>query len=299
MLAEKCAADTASAPANRQPSMPSEYYIRQPDSDEARGPFSVDQMLSLVEAEQMDPETLYYDEEAEEWVNVGSNDELRKALFAEKRRLSLKPKGKEDIESLNAADDDEDAGVSVGEMLAAAEGDTEETRHLKKASALKEKAAALAIPAIGMIMFISALINLIPNYQYVVQIIEGFQGAEVDVGPILTIIEHPDMILGLADLMLAVFLFLSVTEIYPLLRIRAMAGLAYFGYVYYAMWQNAIEFDTGGGERAMFMMIAAIAGHLGVYICTLTLNFYIMALSALVGLGGMATLAYYLTIGSL
>ncbi len=45
-----------------------EYYIRAPDSEDARGPFNMEKLSSLVEIDQVDKETLYYDDEKEEWL---------------------------------------------------------------------------------------------------------------------------------------------------------------------------------------------------------------------------------------
>ena len=44
----------------------SEYYIRTPEQDESRGPFTVSKLNTLAEAGQVKENTLYYDEDKEE-----------------------------------------------------------------------------------------------------------------------------------------------------------------------------------------------------------------------------------------
>ena len=76
---------------------------------------------------------------------IGANDELRRQIFPEKKKLGLKAKTDEDMNLLNA-EEDEIPAVTVDEMLAAAEGDTDETRHVKDKVRLQEKAAAMSLP---------------------------------------------------------------------------------------------------------------------------------------------------------
>ena len=96
--------------------MPQEYYIRQPDSDEPRGPFTVDKLSSLAEADQVDRDTLYYAEEEEEWVSIRSNEDLLREVFPEKKKLSLKPKAEEDMNLLNAAEEEIEATAIQGNI---------------------------------------------------------------------------------------------------------------------------------------------------------------------------------------
>ena len=150
--------------------MAEEYYIRSADSDTARGPFSIDKLASLAEADQVDNETLFYMEDTAEWLAIGANDELRRQVFPEKKKLGLKAKTDEDMDLLNA-EEDEIPAITVDEMLAAAEGDTDETRHVKDKVRLQEKAAAMSIPAIGLIMLVSAFNNVFPNFEVITRVI--------------------------------------------------------------------------------------------------------------------------------
>ncbi len=254
-----------------------EYYIRQPDSEDARGPFNMEKLISLMEIDQVDRETLYYNDDEEEWLAIGDNRDLAGQIFPEKRKLILKPKSDEDMNLLNA-NEDEIESISVEEMLAAAEGDTEETKHLKESAKWQEKAAALSMPVLGFIMLISAFNNVFPNFSVIMEIIneENY----------MLLLEKPLLIVGFFDLFLAVFLFLAVSDIFPMVRFRVMLGLGYYGYFHWGQWQT-------GDEASMMLMAAGIAGSLGVFVCTLTLRITLMIFFGLVGLGGMGFYGYY------
>ena len=51
-----------------------EYYIRTPEQDESRGPFDASKLRTLAEAGQVTENTLYYDEDKEEWIPMASNE---------------------------------------------------------------------------------------------------------------------------------------------------------------------------------------------------------------------------------
>jgi len=254
-----------------------EYYIRQPDSEDTRGPFNMEKLLDLVEIDQVNRETLYYDDDKEEWLAIGENKELSTRVFPEKRKLILKPKAAEDMELLNANEDEIEA-ISVEDMLAAAEGDTEETKHLRESAKWQDKAAAISMPVLGFIMLISAFNNVFPNFSVIMEVVneENY----------LLLIEKPLLLVGVADLFLAIFLFLGVSDIFPMVRFRVMLGLGYFGYFHWGQWQT-------GDETSMFLMAAGIAGSLGVFVCTLTLRFSLMVIFGLMGLAGMGCYGYY------
>ena len=67
-----------------------EFYIRSASETEARGPFSVEQLVSLAETGQVTPETLYYDANAEKWIVIGESAEVHALVFPEKRKLTVK-----------------------------------------------------------------------------------------------------------------------------------------------------------------------------------------------------------------
>jgi hypothetical protein len=67
-----------------------EFYIREASETEARGPFNMEQLVSLAETGQVTVDTFWYDPTLEDWVQIGANDELKASLFPEKRKLRMK-----------------------------------------------------------------------------------------------------------------------------------------------------------------------------------------------------------------
>ena len=140
-----------------------DYYIRTPDREESRGPFDASQLLTLGDAGQITENTLHYDENREEWIPIALNEQLKADVFPDREKLSLKVNQSNDNASDAEANDapKEQGGISVTDMLAAAERDTKETRHLKKKEESFHKAAALSTSSIGLMMLLSAVTLLL------------------------------------------------------------------------------------------------------------------------------------------
>ena len=264
--------------------MAQEYYIREMDQEEARGPFDMSKLVSLAEANQVHKDTLYYDEASSQWVAISANDKLRNEIFPERQKLSLKPKSAQEMTMLNEADEDDSAAVSVDELLAAAEGDTEETRHVKVEQRDSEASAKISPMLIGLILLIGAIVNVMPNYGVLNEVINGADP--------FTLLNAPMLIVGVLDAFFALAMFLAVTELFPLIRLRAALGLGFYGFLYWSRW-------TFGDEQAMMVMICSIVGSVGMYVCTITLNFRILLISAIAGLGGIGGMAYFLIFAEL
>ena len=137
-----------------------EYYIRQPGAEEARGPFDEDKMTSLAEAGQISLETEYYDDASSTWLPVGGNAELKALLFPERKKLGLK-KERDDIKFLNKPEDVAAPAVTVSQMLAAAEGESKETKYLKEQQKSEARAAAMALPVLMFGLYIFWLLVLL------------------------------------------------------------------------------------------------------------------------------------------
>jgi hypothetical protein len=249
-----------------------EFYIRQREGGETRGPFNEEQMSSLADAGKITPETQVTDGSKSQWSVVGQNSALKALLFPEQKKLGLK-KGaaaQQNIQILNKSDADA-PGITVEQMLAAAEGRTVGTMHLKDAQKEIDRASRLSLPMLGLMMLLSGLANCLPRYAVLIAL-----ATKYDVG---ALIREPFAVIGLIDLLFAVVLFLNVAVIFPLVRLRAMLGLGYFLIYYWSIGDM-------GGE------IASICAGLGLFICTITLSLWRMIVSALVGVGGMGYLAW-------
>ena len=245
----------------------SDYYIRTPEQDESRGPFDATKLRTLAEAGQVTENTLYYDEEKEEWTPIALNEELRAEIFPKSESLKLKIGiGSDEEEEL-----DGHSGINVEDMLKAADSDTKETQHLRKSQKSFEKAVGMAPTSLGLMMLLSAVSFIFPH-------LDVIQGA-INEESYTSLLNYPFFLVGAFDLLMAILLFLSVTEIFPLIRGRSMLGLGFGVYLGWALGDPMI-------------MLAFGLGGAGAFIATLSKRVSLMLLAVIAGIGGHAFLAY-------
>ncbi len=246
----------------------SEYYIRQPDSEEARGPYDLGRIGDLIEAGKADVTTLYFDEDREDWLPLVDNPDFREVLFPEKQRLGLR--AKEITETLNDEDDDVGA-VTVDDMLAAADGQTEETKEHRSKEDVQARAANLGMWALAGCFIISVIANLHPGAAELM--------ANINEGNYLALMSNPLVVLSAVDAFIALCCILAATELYPAVRFRIALGLGFFAYTYW-VW-----------DATQALSAYAIAS-LGMFLLTLTISFPVVLLASVMGLGGMGYIVY-------
>lgn len=243
-----------------------EFYIRGENDAEARGPFTHDQLASLVEAKQLDANTLYYDAAVEQWVSVGSNASLMAFLFPEKKKLKVKPK--DDVASLNVPSEG-DAPIRVEDMLAAAEGKTAETYGRGDPKLAQARIAGFgryfvtAMVVFSMFGMLFPPENLTPLYALEWK----------------AIATNPFILFGLVDVFFSIVLLLGATACYPALRVRLLIGLGFFGLYFFVNGENLLA-------------LAVVAGSIGAYLCTIALNWPLLLIGGIAGLLGSLGFAY-------
>ncbi|MBC2594274.1 hypothetical protein H5P28_08370 [Ruficoccus amylovorans] len=244
-----------------------EFYIREADSEEARGPYSPERIADLLGAGRASAATLYYDEDREDWLPLSEGPAFQAILHPEQKRVQLKAR---DLPPVVEPAHHEPPPVTVDEMLAAAEGKSDETRHLRARENRMGKAAALSLPALVLMLALCAFTDIFPYWDIVMTIREERTWS--------LLLEYPMLILGAVDLFFVLCCILSATDVFPLIRIRAMLGLGFFTYIFWA-W----------GEFPQSLAVAV--GSLSLYVCTATLNLYAMILFAILGVGSFGALA--------
>jgi hypothetical protein len=241
-----------------------EIYIRNATETEARGPFTAPQIADLAEAGQVTAETLIYDAATEQWVALSTDAELMSVVFPEKKKLTLKAKA---ITSLNSPTE-ESRPIAVGDMLAAAEGRTADTRGKSDPEASMARAAKIGmLGALGTLVFAAAA-EILPSTDALISM-EGEK-----------ILAQPLVILGVIDVALAILLGLGMTVLYPFVRFRAALGLGLMGFIYYAQ------------EQPM-ALLSVIIGSVGLYLCTLVVSLIPAIVAVVAGVGGMGMLAWH------
>lgn len=242
-----------------------EIYIRNATETEARGPFDTQQLADLAEAGQVTAETLIYDATTEQWVALGTNAELLAAVFPPKKKLSLKNK---DIQTLNQPDK-ASKPISVDDMLAAAEGRTADTKGKSDPEAAMARAARIGMWGAILAMVAAAAGEILPGSA-------ALMSMAVD-----QLIAQPLVLLGVADLVLAVLLGLGMTSLYPLVRFRAALGFGLAGFIFFSQ-----------GQQTALLQVAI--GSLGLYCCTLFTSLISVLLAVLAAVGGMGMLSWFL-----
>lgn len=241
-----------------------EIYIRNANETEARGPFNAQQVADLAETGQVTVETLIYDAVAEQWVALNSQPELMAVVFPERRKLTLKNK---EISSLNQPVQ-ETRPITVSDMLAAAEGRTEDTRGKSDPQIAMARAARVGMYGAMATLFAAAAANILPN----TDALFSMTGEKLLAAPLV--------LLGAADLVLAILIGLGMMVLYPLVRFRAAFGLGVMGFMYFA--------------QGMSMPLLAVAvGSVGLYLCTLLVSLIPAIVAAAAGVGGMGMLAWH------
>lgn len=240
-----------------------EIYVRGVSDTEARGPFSLEQLVSLVEAGQITAETYYYDATTEQWLLLTNNPQMKAALWPEKKRLGFKHK---EFQAVNEEKSGSAPPITVQDFLNAAEGKTEETKGKKDKTITMLSASIWGTRSAAIISLASAVALALPGID------------AITAGDVGKMMQTPGIFLGIVDLVIGVLLFLGIISIYPFVRFRAVFGLGFLGFLFMTQGQ-------------LTPMIAIAAGSVGLYFCTIFLSYIPLAVAALLGLGGVAMLA--------
>jgi len=244
-----------------------EFYIRASDETDARGPFTLDQLSSLVEAGQVTPETLYYDTLSEQWVPIDADPEVKASLFPEKKRLRIRVR---DARRTTSTGDRTAAPITVDDMLAAADNRTEGAGAKTKMRNQLRVARIGLWSVVGMLLASSASLMLSPPAIM-----------HIGTGDLARLFSHPFALLGACDLLLALFLCLQMVSVYPLVRLRALLGLGFFGIVFWSYSESA---------PIAWVALASI----GLYFSTIFISAIRLVSAALLGFAGVAAFAHYM-----
>ncbi len=237
-----------------------EYYIRKEGDEEASGPYNLDQITSLIEAGKLDKDAYVYDIDNEEWIPIEESEELMRVLFPKKRKLTLQtePEPVEDPEEEGGKKKSKKSSeppdlppakksISVQTMLAQAEGREGDDLSGKSPTEKRAQSAFLGLRFTTLFVLGTAVAMVFLEWEL------------VKTANAINIVKSPYILFGLADIVLGIVLLLQVTEIYPLVRLRAAIGLGAL----------TVLFLTSGDP---LLALANAVLSVSVYFCTATLN---------------------------
>ena len=242
-----------------------EYYIRREGDEDSSGPFDMDQIASLFEADKLDAEAYYYEIESESWEKISSNEEMMNTLFPKKKKLTLRTEDPveeaspqtepSEVEGADEKDSDPAEGAEQNpeaESTQAAPSEEKPAEAKKKddndgereklevtkmlalaegrandpsGKSPREKQAAVAYYGLRAITL------------YFLASVFAMGFIEKDLIMTANAIEmakSPYVIIGVFDVIMIVILLLQVTEVYPLLRFRAAIGAGLISMLFYA-----------------------------------------------------------------
>jgi len=240
-----------------------EIYVRGASDTEARGPFTQEQLISLVEAGQVTAETYFYDSVTEQWLLINSSPQMKALLWPEKKKMGFKQK---EFRVVNEEKANSETPITVQQFLAAAEGKTEDTKDKKDKSVIMMNASIWGTRFAALISLISAAALILPG----IDAITAMDWAKMALKPMI--------FLGAVDAVIGLLLLLGVISLYPFVRFRAVFGLGFMGFIFMTQGQ-------------LTPMIAVAAGAVGLYFCTIFLSYIPLAVAGLLGIGGMVMLA--------
>lgn len=241
-----------------------EFYIREASETAARGPFTTEQMVSLGEGGQLSKDTLFYDINVEQWTRIADAPDILAAVFPAKQALKLKPPET----PRPVVHREKNPTIVIEDILAAAEGRTEDTKEIHAPAITREHAAAFGLYFNIGLLLIAAASFILPSITAV---------ATRDPAVLL---RHPLALIGAFDVLLALLLLLQVTQAYGLVRFAAMLGLGFSGFLLWTQHQPA-------------PLAALAAGSAGLYFCTVFVSFPGLGIAAGVGFAGMLGYAFY------
>ena len=156
-------------------------------------------------------------------------------------------------------------------MLAVAENDTANARKKRKKEASYRQAVSLVSNGLCLIMLLSAVTLIVPHLDAIRDIIEAQK--------IYLLFNYPLIILGIVDLLLAIYVYFGDQKLYPFIRARAMFTLGFGAYVGWAI-----------GD--LYGLLASVSFGLGIILATLAKNFSLSLIAVVLGFAGSAFLAY-------
>jgi hypothetical protein len=243
-----------------------EIYIRSESETEARGPFNLEQLVSLADTGQVTAETLFYDATTEQWSAIGSNEELMAEILPQRKKLKIKTKSK--LTLLNE-EGDSSPPITVDEMLAAAEGRTAETASKQDPTIAMARAAAIGRWAVILMFLLCAAGELLPAAD-----------AVMTMDP-MKMLPYPLVLIGAIDLVLATLLGLGVISLYPFVRFRAALGLGFIGFIFWT-------------QGHVTPLLALAGGSLGLYTSTIFVTYLPVFMAAALGLAGLGAVSWFL-----
>jgi len=267
---------------------------------EAKGPYTEESLKGLVESGKLTRDCFIFDEEKDGFIPFSEKPDFWQRLKpVEKPGLKLKkktpevapsdgpetPAGNQKKKITPPATQPQigkglEDSVDLNQVLAAAEGNTRETSHVKRPKLTQLRAARVIIPGLclAFLIFLSAVIGAFYEPLY-----EMISKSRYELGLFL---QNWILFFALIDFFLMVAIGLGRTNVFPLLRFRACLGVGFFCFIYYS---------TQNWEA----MAALSAYQIGLFASTLTVRFLPTLFYLVLSIAGASYFSYLFWSGNL
>jgi len=271
------------------------YFVKSNETDEKEGPFKLNQLKELVESEYLSKQSLFQSEEMEEfrsfadetilWNKIKPQEKV--ALKMRNAAMTTTPgekdggKPKEGLKKKKQTEPPKpspmDESGDINRMLAAAEGKTDETKHIQRLRKSRDRAVGLLIPGLVFSFFISISVIVQPYWKPIYEMIMA-GGLTVDY-----FIDNWILIFAIVDLLLVIGIGLGQTALFPLMRLRCGIGIGFFLFLFYSR----------GEWLAAAAMTALQSGMIFSTLCTRFSTTLFFVVTGLTGGGTMIWLAWF------
>ncbi len=242
-----------------------EYHIRAPESTRGHGPYTVEALCEMGEQGKIEEETLFWSTQKEAWVAFIDDSPLFSQVFPGRSKLHLSdPAAEEENLPINRDEGDE---LTVNDMLATANAETDETRHLARRERNRQLSVKIVPWGLGAGLGLSGAALVASQWDLFKEVIDTREYS--------LLASEPFLFIGVLDLVVGLLCALGVSALYPVLRLRLALGIGYFGYIFWS-WQ--MPWAAGG----------VVLASLGMFAMTLSANLLVTILSVSLAVGGMA-----------
>jgi len=234
-----------------------EYYIRQPDDAEARGPFTLAQLASLVDTGGVDTRTLYFEAGSEQWIPVAGSGELGILLRGARKR-----KVAQTFLSVQGEDSRENSGADGGAGRDAGTG--------------RNACATLATRFARVFLFAGAAILL---WLAVPVAFGAMRQGSVS----YAIVSLSLFLLGVVDVFLGAFAAVLMRRFAWVIRLRAALGTGFWGALFWLV-----------GLAPIFGLALVVVFSVCLWLTTVLASRRTLLINAIAGLAALAGFAYCL-----
>lgn len=241
-----------------------DYLVKIKENTDPIGPLSRQDLINMVEQNELFVTSYYFDKNISAWVKFENNEALRSFLFPSNNPLKIRKDETILVDSV-----EKNNTPSTQEILQSLNGYNHNEENIPTVERINYQ--------LNLITVLLALNGLFFIYADITDFFTAIIGADF-----YKLLTTPHFMVAIIDFTMAIGILAGHSELLPFIRFRAMLGLGYLAYSYWAF-------------SLYPSLLAASIACCALFLITITMNKTTIALCTLGGLGGMG----YLTVSQL